>query len=504
MKKRKLLRTLILVGLISFMQSDIKVFAKTCEVVTLGNNLSLEERKELFKAFEVKPKDVKVLEMNINDIREGLGLSNIVGNIKEKTYASTLLKVEKEGYGIGIKINNLKEVSKAMLGNALLTAGIKDVNIYATATLPVSGVSALGEITKSFEEATGDVIPRERKEAAREELLVTRDLSKVKNGGGKEIGKDGASFLVNKIKEKVIENKPKCDEDISKISNDIINEYDVEFSKEEEEKLISLLSNINALNLDYGSLKEEFSINSNNIYKYLNESGEGLNKSGFFNKNINRLLDLYTRGKNWLLLSLGREKVEIRGVSYGRDGNIISDYKDSMLKDAEGEGEEATEKTTSKVEVAKKEINKEESSNKKVIENNREEDNTALKDEGKSEKKSSKDSKAKVKEKENNNKKPSKEDNNENKEKVDSKKAGEEIKKEDKREEKKEDIEKKEENSSKKEEDINKKEDREVSKEEEEKAPDYIMVDGKKVPLHDKEGKEYNPETGRYGDLGED
>ncbi len=32
------------------------------------------------------------------------------------------------------------------------------------------------------------------------------------------------------------------------------------------------------------------------------------------------------------------------------------------------------------------------------------------------------------------------------------------------------------------------------------KTIDYIIVDGKKVPLHDEQGREYNPETGRYGD----
>ena len=95
------------------------------EVVTLGANLNSSQKQEMFKEFGVKPNDVKVITMNVNEIREQLGLPKIVGEFKGNAYSSAFVKLEEKGYGIKVKTNNLTEVTKTMLSNALLTSGLQ-------------------------------------------------------------------------------------------------------------------------------------------------------------------------------------------------------------------------------------------------------------------------------------------------------------------------------------------------------------------------------------------
>ena len=71
MKRNKLITAMILAGAISI-GSFTTVFADTKEVVTLGANLNSSQKQEMFKEFGVKPNDVKVITMNVNEIREHL------------------------------------------------------------------------------------------------------------------------------------------------------------------------------------------------------------------------------------------------------------------------------------------------------------------------------------------------------------------------------------------------------------------------------------------------
>ena len=491
MKKNKLITAIILAGAISI-GSFTTVFADTKEVVTLGANLNSTQKQEMFKEFGVKPNDVKVITMNVNEIREQLGLPKIVGEFKGNAYSSVFVKIEEKGYGLKVKTNNLTEVTKTMLSNALLTSGVTDADVIATAPFPVTGTSALAGVLQAFEKATGENIPVKNKEVARQELSITNNLAKAKNSEGQEIGRDGASAIVNQAKEEVIKDKPKNDKEVGEIVNNITNNYNIELTPTQEQELVGLLANINSLGLDYSKLKGELDSLSNNIQETLKENGQELKENGTLDRILNKILGVCTDIKNWFVAHLGDGEVTINGVTYDKDGNMINkdqlknigtsisdDDNDTSNNESKNNTEDKVQKSDSKdKEIDKANSNKQDSQN-----------NDAKGD------KASQNSKSKngVSSSKNNSNKNNSGSSNNSKDK-----SKETIKLEDGTVIPKYNSKGEEYNPvtggyghMQETEDAGKDSDQTI---------DYIIVDGKKVPLHDEQGREYNPETGRYGD----
>ncbi|VTR81455.1 extracellular protein [Clostridium perfringens] len=516
MKKNKLITAIILAGAISI-GSFTTVFADTKEVVTLGANLNSTQKQEMFKEFGVKPNDVKVITMNVNEIREQLGLPKIVGEFKGNAYSSVFVKIEEKGYGLKVKTNNLTEVTKTMLSNALLTSGVTDADVIATAPFPVTGTSALAGVLQSFEKATGENIPVENKEVARQELSITNNLAKAKNSEGQDIGRDGASAIVNQAKEEVIKDKPKNDKEVGEIVNNITNNYNIELTPTQEQELVGLLANINSLGLDYSKLKGELDSLSNNIQETLKENGQELKECGTLDRILNKILGVCTDIKNWFVAHLGDEEVTINGVTYDKDGNMINkdqlknigtsisdDDNDTSNNESKNNTEDKSQKSDSKdKEIDKANSNKQDASNSEGEQESK--SNSSLNNDNKGNKESqnnnAKGDKASQNSKSKNGVSSSKNNSNKNN-------SGSSNNSKDKSKEtiKLEDGTVIPKYNSKGEEynpvtgGYGHMQETEDAGKDSDQTIDYIIVDGKKVPLHDEQGREYNPETGRYGD----
>ncbi|BDS15884.1 DUF1002 domain-containing protein [Clostridium perfringens] len=513
MKKNKLITAMILAGAISI-GSFTTVFADTKEVVTLGANLNSTQKQEMFKEFGVKPNDVKVITMNVNEIREQLGLPKIVGEFKGNAYSSAFVKLEEKGYGIKVKTNNLTEVTKTMLSNALLTSGVTDADVIATAPFPVTGTSALAGVLQAFEKATGENIPVENKEVARQELSITNNLAKAKNSEGQDIGRDGASAIVNQAKEEVIKDKPKNDKEVGEIVNNITNNYNIKLTPTQEQELVGLLANINSLGLDYSNLKAELDNISNNIQEVLKENGQELKESGTLDRILNKILGVCTDIKNWFISHFGDGEVTINGVTYDKDGNMINkDQLNNIGNSANDEIKDSSSETKNNIDDKSQSSDSNEKSVDKANSNKKEDSNSEGEQKNKSNSSQNNESN---KESQNNDAKDSKESQNsksknsvsKSKSNLNKSNSGSSSNSKDKSKEtiKLEDGTVIPKYNSKGEEynpvtgGYGHMQETEDAGKDSDQTIDYIIVDGKKVPLHDEQGREYNPETGRYGD----
>lgn len=513
MKKNKLITAIILAGAISI-GSFTTVFADTKEVVTLGANLNSTQKQEMFKEFGVKPNDVKVITMNVNEIREQLGLPKIVGEFKGNAYSSAFVKLEEKGYGIKVKTNNLTEVTKTMLSNALLTSGVTDADVIATAPFPVTGTSALAGVLQAFEKATGENIPVENKEVARQELSITNNLAKAKNSEGQDIGRDGASAIVNQAKEEVIKDKPKNDKEVGEIVNNITNNYNIKLTPTQEQELVGLLANINSLGLDYSNLKAELDNISNNIQEVLKENGQELKESGTLDRILNKILGVCTDIKNWFVAHFGDGEVTINGVTYDKDGNMINkDQLNNIGNSANDEIKDSSSETKNNIDDKSQSSDSNEKSVDKANSNKKEDSNSEGEQKNKSNSSQNNESN---KESQNNDAKDSKESQNsksknsvsKSKSNLNKSNSGSSSNSKDKSKEtiKLEDGTVIPKYNSKGEEynpvtgGYGHMQETEDAGKDSDQTIDYIIVDGKKVPLHDEQGREYNPETGRYGD----
>lgn len=502
MNRNRLITAIIIAGVISI-GSFTTVFADTKEVVTLGANLNSNQKQEMFKEFGVNPNDVEVITMNVNEIREQLGLPKISGEVKGNAYSSAFVNIEEKGYGIKVKTNNLTEVTKTMLSNALLTAGVNDADVIATAPFKVTGTSALAGVIQAFEKATGENIPVENKEVARQELSITNNLADAKNSEGQNIGKDVASAIVNQAKEEVIKDKPKNDRKVGEIVNNITNNYDVELTPTQEQELVGLLANINSLGLNYSNLKGELNNISNNIQDILKENGQELKDSGILDRILNKILGVCNDIKSWFASYFGDGEVTINGIIYNRDGNMIN--KDKLKNIGVVVNDEI--KDTKNNEIKKNIDDKAQSSDANLKTNDKGNSNQSNSNTGGNQSKSN-GSRNNESNKESQNNDAKESQNNKSKSNLNKNNNGSNN------------------NSTDKDKETIKLQDGTVvsryNSNGEEYNPvtggygniqetedagkdsdgnnDYIIVDGKKVPLHDEQGREYNPETGRYGD----
>lgn len=502
MKRNKLITTMILAGAISI-GSFTTVFASTNEVVTLGANLNSSQKQEMFKEFGVNPSDVKVITMNVKEIREQLGLPPISGDVKGNAYSSAFVKIEEPGYGIKVKTNNLTAVTPTMLSNALLTSGVNDADVIATSPFQVTGTSALAGVLQAFEKATGKNIPVENKEVARQELSITNNLANAKNSDGQDIGQNGASAIVNQAKEEVIKEKPKNDKEVGEIVNNITNNYNIQLTPEQEQELVGLMANINSLGLDYSNLKGELDNMSNNIQEVLKQNGQELKESGTLDKILNKILDTCTDIKNWFVLHFGNGEVTINGVTYDKNGNMvnkdqINNEGTSIDEQAPANAEETQNNTdsksqssdtneNSKVQSNSKEQSASDNSGEQNKKNNSQNNNTQ--NSGGNQSNSSKSSTSSSKNSSNKNNNGGTNNSTDKSKETITLQDGTVVPR-----------------YNSKGEEYNPvtggyghiKETEDAGKDSDQNN-DYIIVDGKKVPLHNAQGQEYNPETGGYG-----
>lgn len=253
------------------------VFADSSRVVTLGANLSPEQKQTMLKYFGVNQNDAVIL--NVNNQEERKYLQGIApdAQIGTKTYSCAYVEPTTSGSGINVKTANITWVTSAMIASTLSSLGITDANCVIAANFPVSGTGALTGVMKAYEDATGKPLDETKKEIATEELVVTGDL-------GQDIGKDKATGIVNDIKTQVIKNNTSDTVQIADTINNITNNYNVTLSPEQKKQLEDLMLKISKQDYDYSKMKDALKDVSSTVNENLKALGETVNNTGLFDK----------------------------------------------------------------------------------------------------------------------------------------------------------------------------------------------------------------------------
>jgi Predicted secreted protein len=261
-----------------------KVYADAFKVVTLGADLTDQQKEEMLKYFNVNKNEVNVLEVNRDEEVKYLGGVASEKEIGTKSISCSYVEPTDKG-GLNISTNNIYWVSESMIRNALITAGIKNANVKAAAPFKVSGTAALTGILKGFENSNGGKkIDENKKKAANEELVVTGKL-------GEKIGQDQAANLINDVKKEVIKEKPKTDKEIEKIVINVTNNYNINLSDGDIKNITSLMGKINSLNLDFNQLKDQL----NDVTKQLKGTLTSSEAQGFFNNIWNSIKSFFAK-----------------------------------------------------------------------------------------------------------------------------------------------------------------------------------------------------------------
>ena len=252
---------------------EVPAFADSFKSVTLGADLSNAQKEEMLKYFDVTKNDANILEITSKEEHTYLEKIASESQLGNKSISCSYVEPTEKG-GLNVTTNNLTWVNDGMIKNALITAGIENANVKASAPFKVSGTAALTGILKGFENSSaGEKIDENKKEAANEELVTTGDI-------GEKIGQDDATNLMNDIKKDVIKEKPKTKEEINKIVDKATEEYKTNLSDEDIANIKAVMSKINDLDLNYNNLKDQLNDVTNQLKDKLNSD----EAKGFFAK----------------------------------------------------------------------------------------------------------------------------------------------------------------------------------------------------------------------------
>lgn len=251
----------------------VPAFADSFKSVTLGADLSNVQKEEMLKYFEVTKNDANILEITSKEEHTYLGKIASESQLGNKSISCSYIEPTEKG-GLNVATNNLTWVNDGMIKNALITAGIENANVKASAPFKVSGTAALTGILKGFENSSaGKKIDENKKEAANEELVTTGDI-------GEKIGQDDATNLMNDIKKHVIKEKPGTEKELNKIVDKATEEYKTTLSDEDIANIKDVMSKINNLDLNYNNLKDQLNDVTNQLKDKLNSD----EAKGFFAK----------------------------------------------------------------------------------------------------------------------------------------------------------------------------------------------------------------------------
>lgn len=261
MKKRNVIAALICSACL-VAGSTVPVMADSSKVVTLGADLTQDQKNTMMRYFKADANQVQILTITNQDEREQLGDYIPLEQIGTRTLSCAYVKPTQSG-GIKVRTANLNYVTGNMIANALSTAGVTNCEAVAACPYEVSGTGALTGVIMAYENASGQKLDSTKKDLATQEVVVTGNLSQ-------QVGQDNATNIINQAKLQIIgENVQNADE-IYNIVNNIAIENNISLSEDEMNTIVSLLQQIAQQSYDIEQMKNTLENIQQNLDKAKN------------------------------------------------------------------------------------------------------------------------------------------------------------------------------------------------------------------------------------------
>jgi uncharacterized protein YpuA (DUF1002 family) len=209
--------------------------------------------------------------------------ADVVGS---RALSSILLTPQEKGKGIRVSSYNITYCTVEMYQNALISAGVKDVDISIAAPVPVSGTCALLSAMNAYSIMSGEEIDEKAADAAVDELVTTGDL-------GEAIGdNDAAAELVAMVKQKMIE-EDMSEDQLSRAIDQVSGKMGISVDSSTKEKVIDMLMKVKNTDVDVADLASQAA----GLYSKISGTMKELNiqpreAAGFLEKLLRWALDL--------------------------------------------------------------------------------------------------------------------------------------------------------------------------------------------------------------------
>jgi len=253
-------------------------------VVTLGQDLTQQERHAILNEMNVS-NDVKIIEVTNAEEHQYLGKYLSKATIGSRALSSAKITLTDAGSGIKVQTHNITTITNTMYANALITAGVKDADVYVTAPKPVSGTAGLTGILKAFEAATGTKISEEQKQVANEEIVRTAELAK-------QIGSEKATEFMLRLKEEVAKQQPQTPEEFRDIVINVAGDLNINLTNQQITQLTQFTQNLSNLNINWDNVTNQLKNFQDQFQQVLNSK----EAEGFFAM----LVEWFTQLIEWI------------------------------------------------------------------------------------------------------------------------------------------------------------------------------------------------------------
>ena len=268
MKKGKLLATLLCSAsmVMGSMVPTVPAMADAMEVVTLGADLSDEQKNTMLKYFKVDSSQVQIIYVTNQDERDHLSSYVPLEQIGTRTVSCAYVKPTTSG-GIKVRTANLNWVTCNMIASSLSTSGVTNCEVVAACPFEVSGTGALTGIQMAYETASGQKLDETKKKLATEEMVVTGNLAD-------SVGQNDATTVINQAKMQVIADNVQNADDIYNIVVNISNNNNVTLTDDEINTIVNLLQQISQQDYDYSEMQETLERVNDNVTGKAEESSD--------------------------------------------------------------------------------------------------------------------------------------------------------------------------------------------------------------------------------------
>lgn len=247
---KKKLMALLLSGILAAaaVVPSVTVYADGQKVVTLGADLSEDQKQAILRYFGVAGQNLQTITITNQDERNHLGSYVPIEQIGTKTFSCALVNPTASG-GIQVKTANLSWVTSNMIAATLSTSGVKNCEVLAAAPFEVSGTGALTGILMAYESAVGATLDSAKKEVATQELITTTQIAD-------SIGQVEATDIINESKIQIIQGQVVNTGEIETIIEEVAAEEQITLSDEDREMLVELMQQIADQQYEFEEMKE--------------------------------------------------------------------------------------------------------------------------------------------------------------------------------------------------------------------------------------------------------
>ena len=263
---------ILALSMIMVQVKTVPVFADSANVVTLGADLSEEQKAYIFNFFGTTADDVQIITITNTDERERLGDYMPIEQIGTRTYSCAYVQPTFEG-GIQVMTANMNYVTGNMISGALSTSGVENCNVLCAAPFEVSGTGALTGAMMAYEAASGETLSEDKKNLANKEIVGITTIAKT-------VGLEQATLIDNDIKIAVIRGKLKDRGEIEAAVSNVIEDVHEAYTnangtaevvqQDDKDFLVELGIEFSQLDYDYETMKHTLQRVTTNI---VNEAG---------------------------------------------------------------------------------------------------------------------------------------------------------------------------------------------------------------------------------------